>query len=407
MEIDRFSKRQLRVLKYSDARLNMLDGSVRSGKTVASMVAWLTYAGVEANDGDLMMVGKTERTLKRNIIDPMTDLVGTKNLTYNRGLGEMRLFNRRVHIMGAHDERSQEKIRGLTLAGAYIDEATLVPESFFKMLLSRLSVPGSKLYATMNPDSPFHWLKVQYLDREDELDMRRWQFRLDDNLTLDPRYIEALKEEYSGLWYQRFIDGLWVQAEGTIYDMFDVDLHVVKDIPHINQTWVGIDYGTANPQVYLLIGLGADQKLYVLREYRWDSRQENRQKTDKEYSDDYLAWIKRYEWAPRPSRVFVDPTAASFTNQLWSDGVRGVSPGDAAVKDGIRAVAALIKAGRLKIHESCEGLIKEMSSYVWDPQAQQRGEDKPISEMDHAPDALRYCVLSIQPYWRHWLKGAA
>src|SRR5690606_4293976 len=137
--------------------------------------------------------------------------------------------------------------RGMTLAGAYGDEVTLWPESFFTMLLSRLSVPGAQFFGTTNPDSPGHWLKKRYLDRADELSLRRFRFTLADNPALDPAYVEALKREYTGLWYRRYILGEWVAAEGAIYDMFDPDRHVARELPEILHWWVGVDYGTTNP----------------------------------------------------------------------------------------------------------------------------------------------------------------
>src|SRR5690606_17299071 len=136
------------------------------------------------------------------------------------------------------------KIQGLTLVGAMGDELSLTPESFFTMILSRLSVRGAKLFGTTNPDAPAHWLKRKFLARAGELDLATWHFTLEDNPALDPAYVAALKREYTGLWYKRYIQGLWVQAEGAIYDMFDPDRHVVSTLPTLVQHWVGVDYGT-------------------------------------------------------------------------------------------------------------------------------------------------------------------
>lgn len=386
-----FSHKQLDVIANSTARINVLDGSVRSGKTIASLVAWIMFVS-EAPLGELLMVGKTERTLKRNILDVLEQIVGSRYFKYNLGAGEATLFGRRIYLVGANDLRSEGKIRGLTLAGAYGDEIALWPESFFTMLLSRLSVPGARFIGTTNPDSPYHWLKTNYLDRAGELGLRRWHFLLEDNSNLDPDYVGALKKEYVGLWYKRFILGLWVQAEGAVYDMWDDAIHAVDEVPsQFTRYYVGVDYGTSNPTVFLLVGQHED-KFYVIDEYYWDSAEQGRQKTDAEYSRDLQEFIKgRY-----PQAIIIDPSAASFITQLRRDGVRMIRHANNSVLDGIRTVAAFLPQKRLFVYRKrCSNLLREFTAYVWDPQAQKRGEDRPLKQNDHALDALRYVVHTV------------
>lgn len=375
-----FSPKGLRSIEESTARINIWHGSVRSSKTTCSIVRWLEYVK-NGPPGDLLMVGKTERTLKRNILDPLEEIVGGRRFKYNRGLGEVYLFGRKIYVAGANDERAAGKIQGMTLAGAYGDELSLWPESFFTMLLSRLSVGGAKFFGTINPDSPYHWLKVNYLDRAGELDLRSWHFLLDDNLNLDPAYVEALKKEYTGLWYKRFILGLWVLAEGAIYDMWDDGVHAVDIIPErFDRYLIGVDYGTNNPTVFLLIGQ-TGQCLYVIDEYYWDSNKTGRQKTDQEYSVDLKEFIES-RW---PQSVIIDPSAASFIAQLRKDGVAGIRQADNEVLEGIRNVASFLSRNRLFVYrKKCPNLLKEFASYVWDPKAQKKGEDKPIKQNDHA-----------------------
>lgn len=387
----RFSRKQLDVIANATARLNILDGSVRSGKTIASLVAWIMFVA-EAPPGELLMVGKTERTLKRNVLDPLEQMVGSKYFKLNRGAGEAMIFGRRIYLAGANDERAEGKIRGMTIVGAYGDEITLWPESFFTMLLSRLSVPGARFIGTTNPDSPYHWLKVNYLDRVGELSLKSWHFTLEDNLNLAPAYVEALKKEYTGLWYKRFILGLWVQAEGAVYDMWDDKLHAVDELPQtFERFYVGVDYGTNNPTVFLLIGQVGD-KLYVIDEYYWDSKKTGRQKTDAEYSND----LRQFITGRIPRAIIIDPSAASFITQLRRDGIGPIKQADNTVLDGIRNVASFLTGGRLFVYKhKCPNLLKEFSSYVWDAKAQAKGEDKPVKQNDHCLDALRYVVQTL------------
>ncbi|WP_083521271.1 PBSX family phage terminase large subunit [Alicyclobacillus kakegawensis] len=386
----RFSRKQLASMRESNARLNIWEGAVRSGKTIASIVRWLDFLAT-GPPGDLLMVGKTERTLRRNILNPLEEILGPRLFQYNAGEGEARICGRRVYVAGANDERAENKIRGLTLAGAYGDEITLWPESFFRMLTSRLSVPGAKFFGTTNPDNPFHWLKVGYLERPG-LDLKVWHFELEDNLNLDPAYVDALKREYTGLWYKRFILGLWVQAEGAVYDMWDEERHVVSEVPHpheCDRLIAGGDYGTTNPTTLQLIGRHGG-RWYVLREYYFDSRQTGRQKTDAQYADDLEAWLGDVQ---DRVTIYLDPAAASFALQLRRRGLHVVDA-DNAVLEGIQLVGRLLADGELLVHESCTHLRREFASYVWDPKAQQRGEDKPLKQNDHALDALRYALYT-------------
>lgn len=390
-----FSEKAIKSILESDARVNLWEGAVRSSKTVCSLVRWLEYIRT-GPPGPLIMIGRTERTLRRNVISVMQGMLGPL-MDYHQGAGEIYVAGRTIYLAGANDERAQEKIRGLTVAGAYGDELSLWPESMYTVLLSRMSIDRAKGFFTTNPDSPYHWLKTKYIDRADMLDMKVFHFRLEDNVTLSQDYIESLKKEYTGVWYQRFIEGRWVMAEGMIYDMYDPLLHVTKTLPQMKRYWVGVDYGTSNATVFLLVGLGVDNKLYVVDEYRHEAGEGlERSKTDAQYAADFVNWLgdRKPEW------IFIDPSAKSFRLTLWNmrrqcPALSKVAPANNEVLDGIRRTASLLDAKKLLIHENAKGLQKELSSYVWDEKAQERGEDKPLKMNDHGPDALRYVINGI------------
>lgn len=388
-----FSEKGLRSIEESTARLNLWHGAVRSSKTINSIVRWLEFIRT-APPGDLLMVGKTERTLKRNILGPIQEMVGPSRFRHNVGTGEVFIFGRRIYTAGANDERSAGKIRGMTLVGAYGDEMTLWPEGFFQELLNRLSVKGAKFFGTTNPDSPFHWLKANYLDREGELNLRSWHFELTDNPNLDPEYIESLKAEHTGLWYDRMIRGLWVQADGVIYDQFDLEKqgYDAQEAPSFDSQAVAIDYGTQNPFAALLVGrTGATS--WVQRELYYSGREALKQRTDAEHADALLAWLGDV----RPRWFIVDPSAASFIAELKSRGIHNVKPAVNDVIDGIRTVSSNLTAGRLRIHRTaCPNLLKEFAGYVWDAKAAKTGTDKPVKTNDHALDALRYYCATIE-----------
>jgi PBSX family phage terminase large subunit len=287
----------------------------------------------------------------------------------------------------------------MTLAGAYIDEATLIPEDFFSMLLSRLSISGARLYATTNPDTPAHWLKTKFMDNSEIDDKSVFSFGIDDNPYLDAVYVDRLKKEYTGVFYDRFILGLWVNAQGRIYDMFD-DENIYDDttrkvgLKYLSTRHIAVDYGTTNPCTFLDI-YDDGVTLWVDNQYWYDSKKEMRQKTDAEYVEDIKAFI-----GDEPAPVTCDPSAASFIAALKQAGIY-VTPANNDVIDGIRAVGTLLARGDIKIHhDRCRNLIREMQEYVWDEKASQRGEEKPLKVSDHGVDACRYHVNTNVQKWR-------
>lgn len=395
-------------------QIGLWAGAVSSGKTIASLIAFLLAVATAPDHGLIVIVGRTLQTIERNVLDPLQSghLFGllARHVHHTTGSNTATILGRTVHLVGASDARAEGRIRGATIALAYVDEATLVPQAFWMMLLSRLRVPNAKLMATTNPDGPGHWLKRDFIDRADEIGMRYWHFTLDDNPSLEPSYVERLKAQYVGLWYRRFIEGAWCLAEGAVFDSFDEQRHVVDHMPAIER-WltVGVDYGTVNPFAALAIGIGGpvgDRRLYVASEYRHDSRTARRQLTDAEYSLQLRQWL---DTTPRPGengrgiwpeRLYIDPSAASFMTQLWRDKFPGVTAADNSVLDGIRTVSSLFAYGRLLIHRSAVGLLTELPGYSWDDKAAERGEDKPLKINDHSVDALRYGVHSSAWLWR-------
>jgi PBSX family phage terminase large subunit len=407
----------------ANRRINLWEGSVRSSKTVSSLVTWLKYVRT-GPPGNLVMAGKTERTLKRNVVDVLEEWLGKKRCKAVWGDGELHLLGRRIYLAGANDEKAQEKIRGLTLAGAYVDEVSVLPESFWSMLLTRLSVDGAAVFGTTNPDSPVHWLMRDYLKRPavhirhdgtvartdgpEVLDLARFSFNLRDNPHLSAAYIDALGREFTGLWRLRFVEGLWVVAEGAIYDSLEERTHrtpIEPDPADVEQYVVAVDYGTTNPFVALLLAVTAE-RVWVLREWRWDSKVRGRQLTDAEYSAHLTRWLAEVRLQlpdVRVEKTIVDPSAASFIAQLWRDAWPGVTGAKNDVADGIRITSSLFASNRLLIHPTCTGLWDELLGYVWDPKAADKGNEQPLKIADHGPDALRYGIMGLRAWWRHWI----
>lgn len=378
------------------------DGAIRSSKTVGCIDGFLTWSLSSHKSQDFIVAGRSMGALLRNVVNPMKDILNSKGIGYyhHRSENWIQVGTNTYWLFGASNEKSQDVLQGMTSAGLLVDEAALIPESFIDQAIGRCSIAGAKLWFNCNPGPPKHFFKTKFIDRAKEKRLLYLHFTMDDNPSLAESVKARFRRMFSGVWFKRFILGQWVVAEGAIYDMFDEAAHVVKDLPPMIRYWVGIDYGTSNPTVFLLLGQGKDDCLYVCREWVWDSSEKGRQKTDKEYSDALRSFIGRIA----VSRIYIDPSAASFSLQLTKDKMRGVTPADNSVVEGIRNVSTLLSAGRLKVHASCEKTIQGFHAYVWDPKAQERGEDKPLKENDHECDALRYPVRMLRQVWLPWVQ---
>ena len=399
-----FSEKQRAFILYSDAKLDIATGAVRSGKTIACTIRWIDILTM-GPDADYVMMGKSLGTLKRNVINDLFDILGKKNAKWiDRQQGEMRILGKRVWAIGAATEEAEERIRGATFAAAYCDEANLYPEAVWMQLQARLSIPGAITLANCNPDSPYHWFFKKVLKNK-ALNKKVWQFYMADNLSLTDEYKQQLASQYSGVFKKRFIDGIWCVAEGKIYDTFDPEKHVIDTLPIINsipmnqrEYYIGCDQGTSVTCSWSFMCKDKRTGItYKIAEYYYEAKEERHQKDDKMYYDDFQKMIEQV--IPQELRdtrrlpVYGDPAASSWDAMLTNHG-HNFKHANNDVIEGIKFVLGLLNTGKYFIDKSCKRTIEEYDNYSWDEKAQEKGEDKPKKVFDHACDSDRYALYT-------------
>lgn len=406
-----FSKKQKQVLTWwlPNSPVHnqdgiIADGAIRSGKTLCMSLSFVVWT-MECFDGqNFAMCGKTIGSFRRNVLFWLKLMLRSRGYKVedhradNLVVVTRRGIENYFYIFGGKDERSQDLIQGITLAGVFFDEVALMPESFVNQATGRCSVDGSKFWFNCNPDGPYHWFKTNWIDRADEKKLVYLHFTMEDNLSLTERIKARYRSMYSGVFYKRYILGLWAVAEGIIFDMFDTAKHVTHDLPETaGSRYISIDYGTQNATVFLLWEKNISGQWICSKEYYYSGRDESSQKTDSEYADDLEEFTNELDI----ERVIVDPAAASFIAELKKRGFR-IKKAKNDVLDGIRFVGNMLNLGVLLFSEDCRETIKEFSSYIWDEKALERGEDKPVKQHDHCMDAVRYFAYTIVRRERKW-----
>ena len=425
-----FSKKQRKIFNWwtkdspvKDADGIIADGAIRSGKTLSMSLSFIMWAMETFNCQNFGMCGKTVGSFRRNVWFWLRIMLLSRGYRYKdhktenyieiSKKGKLNYF----YVFGGKDEGSQDLIQGITLAGVFFDEVALMPESFVNQATGRCSVDGSKFWFNCNPDGPMHWFKVNWIEKatgyltkkqQEELisnnielkNILYLHFTMDDNLSLSEKIKARYRSMYVGVFFKRFILGLWAIAQGSIFDMWSEENEIKElmlpiALKSVAQRYITIDYGTTNPMVFLDIW-DDGEILWVINEYYYDSKEKGVQKTDKQYGDD----LEKFIGDDCPVAIILDPSAASFKAEMRNRGHR-IKDADNDVMDGIRMTSTMMAQRKIKVvKDNCPRTVKDITSYVWDEKAAQRGEEKPIKENDHGCDALRYMVKTTIKSWR-------
>jgi PBSX family phage terminase large subunit len=395
---DPLSPKQLEFIDHSTKQWNIAHGAVSTGKTIATLFRFM-QAVSDCPDSQIFMVGHSSDTIYRNAIRLLLESEELKIFRpfchWLTGKRQLKFKNKIIQTLGAKDEGAIGAFQGLTASLMYCDEMTLYPEPIIDMIDTRLRKEHSMGFAAMNPSHPNHKCK-QWIDWAAEGNEKYYalHFVLDDNPFLTEEYKERVRNSASGLFYKRNVLGLWVMAEGAIFDFFDKKIYVQERAPACADYWIaGIDYGASNPFCCLLIGVCIGEKnqqgkqLWVEKEYYWDHKR--RPKVNTELADDMAAFLEPYG----VKMIYLDPSAESFQNDLQRRGMHVVHAKN-DVFNGIQKMTDMVRNGQCIILKECVNLVREIEGYVWDSKAAKKGYDQPLKQDDHCVDALRYALYS-------------
>lgn len=390
------SDKQKKILAFPFSEYDALicDGAVRSGKTSIMMWAFVRWAMDNFSGQRFGICGKTVDSASKNIVVPFTSMSLAKERYIIRWRRSEKILEVRrgavtniFEVFGGKDESSFTLIQGRTLAGVLLDEVVLMPRSFVEQAMTRCSVDGAKLWFSCNPGSPQHWFYVEWIKRHKERNALYLHFKMTDNPGLSEKTLARYEAMFTGVFYQRYIQGLWVLAEGLIYPMFG-DANIVPTTERRYTRYViSMDYGIQNPTAMGLWGL-CDDVWYQVKEFYHSGRETNTQKTDQDYYED----LERLAGDLHIEYLIIDPSASSFIALVKQKRRFKVKKAKNDVVDGISKTASAIQTGKIKVNDCCKNTIKEYGLYSWD---QKTGEDRPIKDNDHAMDMTRYFVNTM------------
>lgn len=390
------SDKQKKILafSYSDYDALICDGAVRSGKTSIMMWAFVSWAMENFSGQRFGICGKTVDSAAKNIVVPFTSMSLAKERYIIRWRRSEKILEVRrgavtnlFEVFGGKDESSFALIQGRTLAGVLLDEVVLMPRSFVEQAMTRCSVDGAKLWFSCNPGSPQHWFYVEWIQKRKERNALYLHFEMTDNPGLSEKTLARYEAMFTGVFYQRYVRGLWVLAEGLIYSVFGEHTTVPTVERKYTRYVVSMDYGIQNPTAMLLWGF-CGGVWYQVNEFYHSGRETAHQKTDQEYYED----LERLAGDLPVECLIIDPSAASFIELVKRKRRFKVRKAKNDVIEGIQKTASALKQGKIKVNDCCSRTIKEYGLYSWD---QKSDEDRPIKDNDHAMDATRYFVNTM------------
>lgn len=410
-----FSRKQRKVLNWwcrsspvRDYNGIIADGAIRSGKSVAMSLSFVVWAMSEFESCNFAMCGKTIGSFRRNVLFWLKLMLRSRGYSVSEQRTENLVIVRRgsvenyFYVFGGKDERSQDLIQGITLAGVFFDEVALMPESFVNQATGRCSVDGSKFWFNCNPGSPAHWFKTGWIDKRQDKRLLYLHFTMDDNLSLTEAVKERYRGMYTGVFFKRYILGEWKSADGVIYRQFadDPERFILDEVPaDIIIGTMGLDFGgNGSAHAGCLVGITRGYRsIVILDEYY------RKEVIDPgTLTDDVCGFVQRSQAQVRATSIWCDSAETVLIKGIRTEvfarhipvEVRNARKGE--IIDRIRLCDMLMSQGRFFILRRCRHTIAALSEAVWDSKSPTR--DRRLDDGSTNIDSLDALEYALEPH---------
>lgn len=385
----------LRCIKNEKPKILICSGAKRAGKTFVLTFAFMAHVAKYENKGlSFILGGATQASIRRNILDDMEGVLG-REIKLNKS-NAFDLFGNKVYCFDGANSDSYKKARGFTAAGAFLNEATTLHDTFVKEVISRCSYTGARIYMDTNPENPTHSVKTDYIDKDGQrlkngqLNIKAFNFTLYDNSFLDNEYVQSIEASTpSGMFFDRDILGIWVASEGVVYQDFDKNKNYINsdELDNINfvKYFAGTDWGWEHYGSIVLIGVDDRNNYYLIKEIA------KKHKHIEYWIDEAKKIIDKYGDIP----FYCDTARPDYIKKFREARIKAID-GRKDVIAGISEVASMFKTRKLKVVEDNVDIFKvEIYNYVW-----KDGKDEPVKQYDDVLDSLRYAIYSDLKYGR-------
>lgn len=410
-----FSKKQRKVLNWwcrsspvRDYNGIIADGAIRSGKSVAMSLGFVIWAMSEFEACNFAMCGKTIGSFRRNVLFWLKLMLRSRGYSVSEQRTENLVIVKRndvqnyFYVFGGKDERSQDLIQGITLAGVFFDEVALMPESFVNQATGRCSVDGSKFWFNCNPGSPAHWFKTGWIDKRADKRLLYLHFTMDDNLSLSEAVKERYRSTYTGVFFKRYILGEWKSADGVIYRQFadDPERFILDEVPaDIIIGTMGLDFGgNGSAHAGCLVGITRGYRsIVILDEYYRKEVIDPGMLTD-----DVCGFVQRSQAQVRATSIWCDSAETTLIKGIRTEvfarhipvEVRNARKGE--IIDRIRLCDMLMSQGRFFIMRRCRHTIAALSEAVWDSKSPTK--DRRLDDGSTNIDSLDALEYALEPH---------
>ena len=390
MELDNYTEKQIEVLEsfaIDNPKILICSGAKRAGKTFILIKIFLAHVSLFKNQGlSFIIGGTTQASIRRNILNDLEAILG-REIKFKDD-GHFPLYGNKIYCFHGANADSYKAMRGFTSAGALLNEATTLHDTFVKEAISRCSHEGARIFMDTNPENPTHTVKVNYIDKDGQrlkngqLNIKAFNFTLYDNTFLNKEYVESIEASTpSGMFFSRDILGTWVASEGVVYQDFDKDKHYIKNIDKVNikKYFCGVDFGWEHYGSIVVVGKDLEDNYYLIKEYAYQHKD----------IEDWINIAKEIKARYGNVNFYCDHARPDYIDKLKRNGIRAINA-NKEVLEGISMIAKLFKTDKLFI---LEDNVTRFKDEIY-KKKKKKGKDEPVKQFDDVLDSLRYAIYS-------------